>query len=192
MSSIIQTRELWLNQAMEHLVPAFSSYNVPANIRCSCGFPSKGAMSNKRKRIGECWSDKASEGKYFEIFIHPCLSEPVEVLETLIHEMAHAVVGLEAKHGGPFKRLATEIGLIGKMTATKASPELSKELLQISNVIGPYPHQRLSSLDAGRIKKGSNVVKAVCPECGYTAVISKKWYAESGVPTCPCGTQMEG
>lgn len=189
---LLPTRELWLNQAMEHLIPHFAEYKVPGNIRCSCGFPSKGAMSNKNRRIGECWSDKASEGKYFEIFIHPILSEPVSVLDTLIHEMTHAVVGLEAKHGTPFKRVALEIGLTGKMTATVAGPELKSDLEKIAKELGKYPHDSLNRGSETKEKKPSSVVKATCPECGYTCSISKKWVADAGFPSCPCGSEMEG
>ena len=68
-----------------------------------------------------CWTDKASADNTHEIFIHPQVAEPIEAAAVLAHELTHAAVGLAAKHGKPFKRVVSAIGLIGRVTATPVS-----------------------------------------------------------------------
>jgi hypothetical protein len=34
------------------------------------------------------------------------------------------------------------------------------------------------------------MLKALCLGCGYTIRLTKKW-ADMGLPTCPCGDEME-
>lgn len=68
----MSTREDWLNQAVEELRPVFDAngFPLPANIRVTCGFPSRHARSLNRA-IGEHWSDKASSDGTHEILISP-------------------------------------------------------------------------------------------------------------------------
>ncbi len=88
----------------------------------------------------------------------------------------------------PIRRIALAVGLAGKMTATHASPELTERLNVLCSQIGPYPH---TSLDRSQLKKQSTrMLKVECPECGYTVRTTAKWI-EAGLPTCPCGTEME-
>ena len=49
------------------------------------------------------------------IFISPSLDDPVEVLDTLVHELAHAVDDCEHKHGKEFAEIAKLVGLEGDM-----------------------------------------------------------------------------
>lgn len=181
-----ETREEWLNKATDKLRPLFeaAAYKVPENVRNTCGFPSKSALANKKQRIGECWSDSASEGKVFEIFISPVLAKELTVLETLAHELVHATVGLEAKHGSKFKKCAVAIGLEGKMTATNAGRELTAKLDDIAKAIGPYPHKRLHGMTSGEKKQGTRLIKCECATCGYTVRTTRSWL-EFGAPVCP-------
>ena len=184
------TREAWLNAAVAHLAKEFTQ-PVPKKLRVSCGFPSRNALGAKRQRIGECWSDKASDGKVFEIFISPVLAKPLPVLETLIHEIVHAVVGLECGHKGAFKTVATAIGLEGKMTATHAGAALASRLGGVAKLLGPYPHDHLNGMTNGKPKDVCRLVKAECPDCGYVIRTTRKWIDESGLPTCPCGSEFQ-
>jgi predicted Zn-ribbon and HTH transcriptional regulator len=181
-----ETREEWLNKATDKLRPLFEAagYKVPANVRNTCGFPSKSALANKKQRIGECWSDSASEGKVFEIFISPVLAKELTVLETLAHELVHATVGLEAKHGSKFSKCAKAIGLEGKMTATTAGKELREKLSDLAKAIGPYPHKRLHGMTSGEKKQGTRLIKCECKTCGYTVRTTRSWL-EFGAPICP-------
>ena len=69
---------------------------LPEKIRVSCGFPSKSALANKARRIGECWGVESSEDKSFQVFVSPLLKESVEVTATLVHELVHTAVGSSA------------------------------------------------------------------------------------------------
>lgn len=95
------TREQWLQQAILTLTPLFKEkgYAVP-KCHVSCGFASTDV---KRGHIGQCWSTKASSDKVNQIFISPALSDSVQVLDTLMHELIHAVDDCENKHGPVFK-----------------------------------------------------------------------------------------
>ncbi len=188
------TREQWLNAAIALLTPEFNGYKVPQKIRVACGFPSKNALSAKKQRIGECWSDSASEGKYFELFISPVLNDiagPQGVLSTLIHEMVHATVGLQCGHKGEFKKCALSIGLEGKMTATYAGATLLERFKVVAKQLGGYPHDRLSAMTNGKKKEACRLLKANCPDCGYVVRVTRKWIDEAGLPICPCGGQFE-
>ena len=80
------TREAWLNQALEKLRPWFedrAGVAIPQDARVSVGFPGGGSA---RKRIGECWARSQSKDKVNEIFISPVLSDPIRMLDVLVHE----------------------------------------------------------------------------------------------------------
>jgi len=182
------TREAWLNAGIAALRPHFgqAGYTVPDNVRVTCGWPSKGALARKNRRIGECWSDTASDGKVFEIFISPALADPSRVLDILTHELVHTTVGLLAKHGKLFKRCALAVGLEGKMRATVAGPALRVTLEGYSKTLDTYPHQELKhSMTTGEKKQTARLIKAECGPCGYTVRVTRKWLDEAGAPLCP-------
>lgn len=188
------TREEWLLAGLELIKPIFSAAGskVPDKIRVSCGFPSRNALANRRRAIGECWADKASKGKYFEIFISPLLEKPFDALDTLAHEMVHATVGLAAGHKAPFKKLALAIGLDkGKMPEAGAGPELEEKLEAIAKKLGPYPHDELSKMTTAKKPKDTcRLLKAECPKCGCIIRITKKCIESPGLPTCACGGEF--
>ena len=186
-----ETREQWLSQAAEALasrVLADAELEAPANRRVSCGWPSKAALSRTRRTIGQCWPPEASADGTIEHFVSPVLADPVEVLDTLTHELIHGAVGCEKKHGPAFKRACDKAGLVGKPTANSAGPELWVTLDAIAAELGPYPHAKLDK-DV-MPKQGTRLIKVECPACGYTVRTTRKWI-EVGLPTCPCKTEME-
>lgn len=189
-------RETWLAAAVKELQKTvFAKNKIPTAQRVACGWPSVGGLAKKTRRIGEAWSSVASGDKHFEIFISPYLSDPIQVLATLAHECVHTTVGLECGHKGAFARVAKEIGLEGKMTATHAGEELKKKLQGIVKRIGKYPHATLDGMTNGKKKQSTRMVKAECGGCGYTVRASMKWILVA-VPTCPnegcdcCGEAM--
>jgi hypothetical protein len=183
-------REEWLSTMTDKLRPLFvGTGSVPAEkIRVSCGWPSVGGASSKNKRIGECWSSAASADGTVEIFISPALSDGVAVAAVLAHELVHAC-GING-HKGPFKRVATAIGLEGPMRATVPGEALKARLNALVAEIGAYPHAMLSG-QGPRKKEGTRLLKIVCPSpgCGYVARVTQKWL-DFGFPTCPCGQEM--
>jgi len=187
-------RESWLIAAVECLRPVFSDhgYKVPP-CSVTCGWPSKGATAKRSRRIGECWTPKAAADKRAAVFISPVLAaETVAgecgVLAVLVHELVHAVVGVECGHKGAFKQCATAVGLVGKMTSTTAGEELMEQLQGVADELGPYPHGVMNPADAeksGPKKQGTRMIKCECGECGYTVRTTKKWLEDVGAPHCP-------
>lgn len=193
-STSTTTREQWLTLVAQKTLPLFEEkgFTVPENIRYSVGWPSKGALGKKKRRIGECWNDKCSEGEVFEIFISPYLKDVVQVVATLIHEMVHATVGLEAGHGKVFGQCARAVGLTGKMTATTETPELAEKIKDIVRDVGPYPHSKLDGggKTSGPAKQTTRLLKCECEGCGMIIRTTAKWIDETGLPTCSCGSKF--
>jgi hypothetical protein len=183
------TREQWLNKAVRQLnKQLFIPQGVEAKmIKVSVGFP-LGKRGKKNKAIGQCWSDASSEGGFFEIFISPVLVDPIEVLGVLTHEMVHAIVGTKAGHKAPFKHLATSVGLVGKMTETNSGEVLVKILEGISEVLGKYPHAKLTPVTRG--SKGSRLIKIVCESCPNVARQALSTFDNYGLTCGSCDEPM--
>ena len=59
------------------------------------------------------------------------------ILDTILHEVAHAIVGYDAKHGSTWKKIAREIGCSGKIYGAR----ISEKYLAICGNCG-YHHTR--------------------------------------------------
>jgi hypothetical protein len=183
-------RERWLAALAGHLRQRFASlgYEVPVNVKLSCGFPSRSGAARKNRSTGECWDKTASEGGMFEVFISPVLSDGLEVAHTTAHELVHATVGLAAGHRHPFRKCAQAIGLEGKMKSTVPSEAFKRWFSEVVDQLGPYPHDRL--VVRGREKKQSTrLIKVECPVClaehsPYIVRMSAST-ADRGLPFCP-------
>lgn len=183
------TREEWLTGACEALAPLFKQLGgvtLPA-MRVSVGFA--GGRGKKASTIGQCWPTKSAADGIAQVFISPVLADPVKVLATLVHEGVHAVDDCASGHKGAFVRLAKAMGLTGKWTATVAGEELARTLAGIAEELGEYPHVALTVVSATK-KQTTRLIKIMCPSCGYIARTTQTWL-EIGLPTCPCGEQME-
>ena len=182
------TREAWLNAAVTELKQyVFGNYTVCDEIRSSCGFPSSRALSAKHKRIGECWDKEASTDNHFEVLISPLVDDPKKVLAVLTHELVHVLAGHKAGHKGPFRKIAKDVNLEGKMTATVASDRLNGVFeTTILPLLGAYPHSAISPNSRPKKKDGTRMIKLECHDCGYIVRTTQKWI-ETGVPTCTCG-----
>ena len=191
MKDPIKLREAWLNKVAQRLAPLFKKHGhpLPTNVRATCGFPSTG---RKSKRIGECWSSACSNDKHFEIFIHPSESDSLQVAAILAHELDHAAVGLDQKHGGNFKKLALALGLTGKMKSTVPGPQFEEWFKPVLDSLGPYPHATLNTstgISSRGPKQLTRLLKAYCGDCGYVVRVTQKWIDEAGAPLCPCNKQ---
>ncbi len=135
------SRETWLLAAVEGRRPLFLAQGQGADrpVRVGCGFPSSRALAKTGKHIGECWHHVCAADGASEIFISPLLNEPLRVLGVVAHELVHAYVGLEHGHKAPFKRVATGLGLEGKMTATTEGPRFIEATAALLAALGPYP-----------------------------------------------------
>ena len=189
-------REQWLGLLAKEFDSEFERHGYSLKpYRISCGLPSRGAFSNKRRCTGECWYDDSSADKTHEIFISPTIADSIEVGHVLVHELCHVAVGPKAGHKTPFKRCAIAMGLIGQMTATVASDELAERLHTFSKKHGPYPHAVLLNKSNGKKKQDNRQLKATCPNesCDYLIETNKPYTVrlsrtvfEAYPPFCGC------
>lgn len=179
-------REEWLNKAARLMAPHFvrAGHPLPQRVRMTCGFPSRMALSTKKRRIGECWDASASGDKHSEVFISPMLADGVKVLGVLAHELSHAAVGVECGHKGPFAKLVKALGLEGKPTQASEGAAFKQSIADpIMGKLGAYPHAELIASATAK-KQTTRMIKCVCPECGYTVRTTRAWL-DLGAPICP-------
>ena len=174
------TREAWLEAAVQEIKPIFTKagYTIPL-CRVSCGFASTGARSG---HIGQCWSTNSSKDGINQIFVSPALEEAFEVLDTLVHELVHAVDNCQHKHGKEFKKIAIKLGMVGPMRSAGAGPVLKEKLKEIESRLGPYPHARLTV--PRKTVTRSPRPRAKCGKCGFTVPMLKD-FLHYGPPICP-------
>jgi len=174
-------RESWLMEAVEQIKPIFErmGYEVPL-VKVSVGFPSTGS---KGRHLGQCWSTRSSDDGVNQIFIAPHLPTTIEVLDTLVHELVHAVDDCQSGHGENFKRIAKDIGLKGPMRSAGADELLMKDLMKISSLLGNFPHGRLS-IPRAASNAGIKRPGAICSKCGFEIVMFKR-FLDIGPPLCP-------
>lgn len=182
-------KEQWLSEALEQFIRSHfraAGYDVPNHIRLSTGWPSRGALAQKKRTIGQAWSTESSEDGVHETIISLYLDDPIKVLGVLIHEVCHHVVGVEQGHGKAFVDCMKAVGLTGKPTATDESDELVRELKKWCKALGPYPHAKLDGQN--QKKQGTRLLKMECADCGCKVRVTAKWIDEYGPEwNCPCG-----
>ena len=182
-------REEWLSRMADKIcceLFARKGYkDRPKKIRFSCSLPSRGAFSEARRVVGQCWSEEASDDQTIEILISPTLGNALDAANTLVHELVHAYVGVECGHGRIFRKCAIAVGLTGKMTDTQATPELEEFLNKCIDELGEYPHASQNSSKPTKKKQVNRYLKLVCsdehPEF-YVRATEKM--LKSGVPLC--------
>lgn len=189
-----KTREQWLNAAAKKLQTQFfarTDHPIPGKLRVSCGFAFRSP-----KAIGQCWSPKSSTDETTEMFICPTQSDPVRVLDILLHEMIHAAVGVEEGHKGNFRKMALDFGLRGKMTATYAEEgsDLHKRLMKLASSLGQYPHSALAKKGGGAMRTPKREHISLKSETegyeDYRIGMLKALFEEFGAPSDPAGNPM--
>ena len=188
------TRESWLVALVEALRPLFAAYGacLPPKIRVACGWPTGSRRSaTGRVVLGECWMPEASADGTFEIFVTPKLADPFAVAEIIAHEIVHACLGPGCRgHGPAFRKLATRIGLTGRMKSTHAGDRLRAELITIVQTLGPYGHAALDDAIEQRKKQTTRMLAVMCEHCGYRVRVAATWLSERGYPFCPDAVRM--
>ena len=195
-------REAWLQRAFEGTLRQWfldQGYELPSEVRMSCGFTSDGGRKNAS--IGQCVL--ATDG-IFQIYITARIDDPSRVLDILIHELAHVAMGSEfvqIGHKKLFKQCAVSLGLTGKMTATTASDELVERLKPLIEELGEYPHCKLEGATGGKKKQTTRMIKVECPSCivdsgrgpkPYSLRMSQGMIDGGGCPSCGiCGQTMD-
>ena len=184
-----RTREEWLIAAIEALRPLYEEHGheIPA-YQVSVGWP--GGRSKKSTTVGQCWPTHAADDGSASIFVSPVVKNPLEVLEILGHELIHAIDDCESGHRGNFAKIFTQVGFIGRKTTHEAGPELVEKMKAILNELGRYPHGQMKREAKGAAKQKTYMLKleAIC--CGYLVRTTQSWI-DQGLPSCPCGNEME-
>lgn len=187
------TREGFLEFAATMLAPIVSeAYGLPLDpktLKLSCGFPSKGALAQRKRSVGECWPAAAGDG-LTHILISPLVKTPTDVLAILLHEMIHAADANVNGHKGPFTRACRAIGLDGKPTSTYPSDALSGLLQALGEAFGEYPHPGLTAGGKGHTPQSTRMLKIVCPSCGLIVRAARKSIEDKGLPT-HCDEEMQ-
>lgn len=179
------TREEWLTLAIEKFGREHfkkQGYDLP-KVKVSVGLPyGRGG----KKAIGQHWHPNASDDKVGSIFISPTIDDGSQVLGTLIHELVHAAVGNEAKHGPKFRKCALSVGLCGKMQSTEETPELKEQFKFLVKTIGKYPHAKLNLAMNPTKKQTTRMLKVHCEGCGFLCRAALTKLLEIGPPSCAC------
>lgn len=138
-------REAWLQAAAAFLLDYLAEHDLPrVAVRVSCGWPVRGGIARRRTVIGQCFPPALCADGTPQIFISPRLSESLDVLGTLLHELLHASVGCQHGHRKEFSQAARAVGLAGPPTATVVGDALRSVLLGYVEQVGPYPHAAIS------------------------------------------------
>lgn len=187
MNRVLQTREAWLERLTALLRPLFSDagFNLPADIRVSCSWPSNGATATRRRVLGQAFASSCSAAGAHETFISPALDEPARVAEVLVHELVHHAVGIRAGHGSAFRRCALAIGLVGPMRSTSMGEILRERVNALLEKLEEYPHAKVSVTTSR--KQSTRMLKLQCPSCGCLVRMTRRWLKSVGPPRCGCG-----
>jgi hypothetical protein len=181
------TREEWLTEAVRLMDDLLPDTVTRSAFRVSVGFP-VGKRTGNGKVIGQC--HYAAKDGVPQLFIHPELTDPIDVLGVLLHERIHAVLPVGAGHGKLFGAVARYAGLAGKLTATVPGDDLRPILQAVADTLGEYPHGSLDYNDARGKKQGTRMIKCECDNCGLIFRTSAKWLDKVGELQCPdvdCG-----
>jgi hypothetical protein len=187
MAETFETREQWLQAAAKIFRTWFDDeeHTVPDVVRISVGY-AKGAKTNS---IGWCYRSEAAEDKIHQIFISPELTDVVSVLATLLHELVHSATDGHG-HDKVFGKVARALGLTGKMTATVPSEDLTKDLKELAESLGEYPHAKLNRVVTFKGKHGKYNTKIVCVTCDFNITsVARKQLETHGFPE-HCGEEM--
>jgi hypothetical protein len=189
------SRESYLCAATNELRPYFAKLGLPLpeKIRFAIAFTSHG---KKGRVAGECWQAGASDDGHHEIIIRADFADPAEVIRILVHELVHAALPPDVKHGKEFREAALRIGLEGPMRHALPGAVLKERVNDLASSLGPFPHGRLNFdrvtlagvVAADKPKKqGTRMLKAEClgAGCGYTVRVAARWIKECGPPHCP-------
>jgi len=173
-------REAWLQKIIDIWRPYFLrlGHDLPTRIWISPGRPPSSRWT------GACYLGAASDDGNPHIFIHPVLSDSTRVAGVVVHQLCHVALG-NRSHGPPFRRLATAMGLVGKMTKTIEGPLFLAIMPATIDRIGPYPHPALRQLRRlDRKLARTRLVRVNCAACGYLMRTTQRWLMVA-VPICP-------
>ena len=168
----------WLGAITEAMRPVFEArgYPLPAKIVSKLAFPSTG---HKGKRRGEYWPPSTSDdGKTHHIFVHPCETDPLRIVNILTHELCHAAQQVRAvalgkpKQANNHGKLWAEVSQAMDLTEGKPAQALGGAAWEawarpIMEGVGAMPHNSLAEAVKKEKKQVSRQLKfehVGCPE----------------------------
>jgi hypothetical protein len=181
---------------------AHFALNVPLAV-ITVTIQSKG----RKNALGWFWAERWANGVNIshEINLSAEHLNAHNMGETLLHELAHAENHFNKvrdcdksgrRHNKKFASMAERLGLV--VTKSKSLGFAHTDLGQPAKdfLDGIKFDRELFELfranpEAKETKAGTRMLKCECPECGYVVRTTAKWLLV-GLPTCPCGTEMEG
>jgi len=194
------SREAWLRSATNELRPYFAKFGltIPEAIRFSIAFTSQG---KKSKVAGEVWPAEATDDGHCELIVRADFADPMDVLGILVHQLTHASLPPDAKHGKAFRDAALRLGLEGQMRHALPGAALRERLNELAAALGPLPHARLNfdkvtlgglQISDRAAKQTTRMLKAECLArgCGYTVRVAARWLTDCGPPHCPKHGEM--
>ena len=169
------TREEYLQKAKDELnerVYKQAGYEIP-EVKISCSWALGPADKNK-KTLGQCVPRSWSKANINEIMIMPTVDDSEQVIDTLAHELVHAVDDCESGHGAGFRKICLAVGLNGssQMRCACAGDELTQTIKEIVENIGLYPHNELQIHK--RKRQTTRMIKVSCTECNFSYRTSRK------------------
>ncbi|HJT56802.1 MAG TPA: hypothetical protein VJ761_09925 [Ktedonobacteraceae bacterium] len=171
-------REAWLQGAAAFLTDYVVERGLSrVEVRVSCGWPLRGGVARRRTVIGQCFPPTASKDGKPHIFISPLLSESIDVLGVLLHELLHACVGCQCGHGKPFSQAARRVGFVGPPTATTVGETLRPVLAGYVERVGPYPHAGLSVKPKDKVGSRLRLYQCQCEPPVKVRVASDHFHA---------------
>ena len=169
------TREEYLQKAKEELndrVFKQAGYEIP-EVKISCSW-ALGTADKNKKTLGQCVPRSWSKANINEIMIMPTVDDSEKVIDTLAHELVHAVDDNKSGHGAGFRKICLAVGLNGssQMRHACAGDELKQTISEIVKDIGLYPHSELQIHK--RKKQSTRMLKVSCTECNFSYRTSRK------------------
>ena len=166
-------REEYLEKALIEFEDYLSKagYKLPL-VKVSAGWPSSKAFSTKGRSLGECWHKDSIDQEASHVFISPYLSDTVEVLSVLVHELGHAILPKEVKHKKPFKQYMRDVDLTGKATQTEAGETLKSFIGLVIERIGTYPHTSIDKVPKEK-KQTTRLKLWLCSGCNTKLRVAK-------------------
>ena len=151
------TAEAWLRAAVDGLRPDFEAIGktLPPTLRGNFGFTSHG--SKKTGVSGQYYDGGASTDKIPKLIIRCNTDDPFAILEAVVHQCCHAVVGVKEGHGKAFREVALRIGLEPPMRTSRAGKRLGERLHALAAELGPFPNARLNFETTGADGKEKRV-----------------------------------
>ena len=187
------TREYWMERAVAMLGQRWlKPHNMlMPKMQFAVGF----RPSNVQKAYGFCMSRSVSAAVISHVFICPWVDSPTAVMDTLCHELVHAMID-EPGHKKAFREACELLGLVfdkdapGDARFMRPGEELIRVYSDILEELPAWPHAAV--IIPPKPKKPSNELVFVSINIeNYKVRISKKNAEEHGIPRDPEGDEME-